>query len=187
MKNKLVIPALLALSIVVSNAAAGVVYFDTANPLVLPGETISVSIFSDLDTVGIMMTRISDNGGGVASNLYLNPGYDYAPVFSAGTAINTSGVLIEYVRGELATPGSPTVSGILYSFDYTVSSSAVNGQLISIFPDSSGGGINEVDIPGISDGVTPDSLSLSVVPEPVTILLLGMGGLVLARRERRPI
>ena len=186
MKTKIAILALLGLAIVLSKpTVAAVVYFDTADPLVLPGETISVSIFSDLDTVGIMMTRISDNGGGVASNLYLNPGYDYAPFFSAGTAINTGGVLIEYVRGELATPGSPTVSGILYSFDYTVSGTAVNGQFISIFPDFSGGAINEVDVPGIVEGVTPDSLTLTIVPEPTTILLLGIGGLVLARRNRQ--
>jgi hypothetical protein len=163
---------------------AAVVYFDTADPFVLPGETISVTIFSTVKTGEIRMDQISDDSGGIANNLYLNPGYAYVDIFNEGTAINSGGVLIEDVRGGI-TSVSPFVSGVLYSFDYTVSQEAVNEQIISIFADSSGGAINEVSVhTDVWEYVTPESLMLTVVPEPATIVLLSIGSFWLARKTR---
>jgi len=167
----------------VGEVRAALVFFDTADPVVMPGETISVSIFSMEPTVSIRMDRISNDGEGTASNLYLNPGYDWAAGFDEGTVINSGVILIEGVRGELGTPGSPTVAGILYSFDYTVPIGAIQDQIISIFADSSGGAINEINVIGMIDNVTPESLSLTVIPEPTTILLIGFGGLLLRNTE----
>ncbi|KKL81124.1 hypothetical protein LCGC14_1997930, partial [marine sediment metagenome] len=91
-----IVGVLLVLGMVLSepvNATpTSVVYFDTADPMVEPGEIISVSIFSTEPTVSIRMDRISDADFGMASNLYLNPGYDWAAVFNKGTAINSSGI-----------------------------------------------------------------------------------------------
>ena len=168
----------------VSMSQASLVFFDTADPFVLPGETISISIFSTVETSAIRMDRISDDGGGTAGNLYLNPGYNWAEVFNEGTIINIGGVLIENVRGELETTISPTVSGLLYSFDYTVSEEVMPSQIISIFADPSGGAINEINVVGMIDNVTPESLTLTVVPEPTTFLLLGFGTLFLRKHKK---
>jgi len=168
-----------------SVSQATVVFFDTANPMVMPGETISVAIFSTVITTQIRMDRISDADFGIASNLYLNPEYDSGGVFNEGTAVNSSGVLIEGVL-TLAPPGPPEVSGVLYSFDYLVPI-APPGHIISIFADPSEGAINEISCFVDSSYVrlTPESLTLTVIPEPATIVLLGIGGFLLGRKNRQ--
>jgi hypothetical protein len=167
----------------IPKAQAAVVFFDTNAPFVLPGETISISIFSTEPTSGIRMDRISDDAMGGADNLYLNPGYDWMEVFNEGIAVNVDGVLIESVRGELETPSSLPVSGLLYSFNYTVSKEVMYGDIINIFADSSGGAINEVDVIGMIDNVTPKSLAVTVIPEPCSIFLLGLGVLFVEKTK----
>jgi hypothetical protein len=178
-----IIGTLLALGVLPSEQAVAEIFFDTPDPFVAPGETISVEIFSTVITDHIRMDRISDDGNGSASNLFVNP--DYNPPLNAGVPINESGILIEWVSTGIM-PDSPEVSGSLYNFDYTVSLGAVDGQLISIFADPSGGAINQIyaNIPTGWEYVTPESLTLTIIPEPATFFLLG-GGLLLVRRIRQ--
>jgi hypothetical protein len=179
--NKVFLAVILAMAV---PARATVVYFDTPDPFVDPGETISVSIFSLSETTYIRMDRISDDGGSTASNLYLNPGYDADWIFNEGTIVNSAGILIEGVEGGVGTTGSPNVSGILYSFDYTVSLNMLPGNNITIFADSSNGAVNDVYV--LTDGhLIPESLSLTVVPEPSSIGLLSLGLLLLRKIRQR--
>ncbi len=184
MKRKITIQSVVVLmvfNLVGIAAAVPVVFFDTADPFVAAGETISINIFSTVETDRIWMGRISDGGGGTASNLYLNSNYN--PPLNEGTLINENGILIEGISSGVSVI-FPAVSGILYSFDYTVSEGVVEDQVITIFADSSGGAINYVysDLGIGLDPVTPQSLSLTVVPEPGTLFLLGLGSLLLRRR-----
>jgi len=177
-KEILVIGTLLAMGILLSERAEAEIFFDTPDPFVGPGETVTVSIFSDVITDHIRMDRISDDGGGFASNLFLNPGYIHP--LNAGIPINMGGVLIEGFSSEQA-PDTPAISGVLYSFDYTVNFGAFEGQLISIFADPSGGAVNQIYayLPTGWEYVTPESLTLTVIPEPTSFLLVGLGGMLL--------
>lgn len=177
------IGTLLALGVLLGERAVAEIFFDTADAFVAPGETISVSIFSTVITDHIRMDKISDDGNGFASNLFLNPGYNLP--LNTGAPINEGGVLIEGVStGQV--PDTPAISGVLCSFDYTVNFGAFEGQLISIFADSSGGAINQIyaNLPTSWEYVTPESLTLTIIPEPATFFLLG-GGLLLVRRIRQ--
>jgi hypothetical protein len=127
------------------------------------------------------MDRISDADFGIASNLYLNPDYGTWQ-FSEGTAVNSGGILIEDVSGGWDLVGR-AISGVLYSFDYLVPM-AQPGQVITIFADSSGNAVNHV-FAWVDDDlvyVMPDSLTLTVVPEPATIYVLLIGGLLAVRK-----
>ena len=162
-------------------AQAAVVYFDTDDTFVVPGETISVSIFSTVSADRIRMDRISDADFGIASYLYLNP--DFFAIVSEGTAVNTDGILIEGIMTDIV-PAWSDVWGVLYSFDYLVPM-APPGHTITIFADSSENTINEIfcDVGGNLVYVTPESLTLTVVPEPATMLLFGLGVLLLRKKR----
>jgi hypothetical protein len=163
---------------------AALVFFDTDDPFVMPGETISVSIFSLYITDHIRMDRIGDADFGIASNLYLNPNYN--PPLNEGVVINNNGVLIEGVSTGIV-PVCPAVSGVLYSFDYTVPSTVAVGHIITIFADPSGGAINQIYLHDSYSWkyVTPESLTLTVVPEPGTILLFGLGMLLVRKAKQQ--
>jgi hypothetical protein len=182
----LIIIAVILFSANVSQAA--VVYFDTPDPIVEPGETISVSIFSTVETDSIRMDRISDADFGIASNLYLNPNYPLGSGYNEGLLVNNSGVLIEGIKAGIGLPQWSGISGILYSFDYLVPI-APFGHTIIIFADLSDGAVNEVfcNVGGDLVYVTPESLSLTVVPEPGTILLLVIGSFLFVRKKQAPV
>lgn len=159
-----------------------VVYFRTDNPDVVAGQTISVEIFTTLTTGDLRIDRISDDAGGLASNLWLNPGYH--PPLESGTIVNFDNVLIEDISSYVGAI-FPAVTDVLYSFDYTVPQ-VPTGTQIDIFCDPSDGAVNRVFCNLGSDFgyVTPDSLTIEVVPEPASILLFGLSLQLLRRRPR---
>jgi hypothetical protein len=186
MKSQL-FPIIIAVILFAVNVSlASVVYFDTADQMVEPGEIISVSIFSTVETDSIRMDRISDADSGIVSNLYIIPDYPHGSGYNEGVVVNNNGVLIEGIKAGIGLPVWSGVSGVLYSFDYLVPM-APFGYTITIFADSSNGSVNEIfcDVGGDLVYVTPDSLSLIVIPEPTTIVLLGVGCLLLAKRTSR--
>jgi len=157
-----------------------VVCFRTDNPDVIAGQTISVEIFATVTTSHVRIDRISDDAGGLAGNLWLNP--DYREPLDLGTIVNFDNVLIEEISSYI-TSISPEVTGVLYSFDYTVPLVATGTQ-IDIFCDSSEGAINYVWCDGL-DPVTPENLTINVVPEPSSFLLLSLSMLLLRCYRKR--
>jgi hypothetical protein len=164
-----IISILYVLGLSAPASASAVVYFDTADPLVRPGQTISISIFSTVETDSIRMGRISDADFGIASNLYVNPDYPEGSGFNIGNIINSGGVLIEGVRAGIGLPQFSAATGVLYSFDYLVPQ-ASPGHTITIFADPSALNQVWVDIDGL-EPVTPDTLTLTIVAEPTTLFV----------------
>ena len=181
-RNILAVLVLMVIVLFGTSSATPIVYFDTADTNVHAGDTIQITIFSAVGTDHIRMDRISDDGDGTASNLWINPNYN-APL-DAGALINLNNVLVEDVSSKIL-PYCPGVIGTLYSFDYTIFSEAVVGQTINIFSDPSEGSVNHVYVYIDGEGwqyATPQSLTLTVVPEPATFLLFGTGIVFLRRK-----
>ena len=142
----------------------------------LPSDIITINVFSDILTQQISLDNIIDDAGGVASApLVLNAGYTLIP--DVGVVVNSGGVLISGVTANINFL-APLVDGVLYSFEYHVP----NVEPSTIITISTGDGLNEAA--DINYGsVLVDSLAIHVIPEPMTIALLGLGGLCLRRRK----
>ena len=152
-----------------------------------PGDVITVDFSYTGDATFMTITYVIDTAStqGTVSDGVVNPGFD-DPSFSMIGGLNGADYLIWYVNGKtegLPVP-SPPVTGDLFSFDYEVSGLLPLDEEFTIglrgtsFVELGKEGVTEVRDPA---GVGP--LTLKVVPEPATMLLLGIGGLLLRRRK----
>ena len=133
------------------------------------GDIVTINLYSDVTAGDFTVLSISDGGaGGSASNAVVTAGFDWV-IFTGPGTLNTGGFLVENATGK-TNFGSPLVGGILYSFDYTVAAAPI-GTIINFTADGNVGGT-------IISGA-----AMEVIPEPITIALLGLGGLFLRRRK----
>jgi hypothetical protein len=142
------------------------------------GDTLSVAVISDGSSAALQIFGVYDTGGaaGTVSNAALNGGYDWA-IFTNLGATNTGSALIDVSSGK-TNFGSPSIASgqALLSFDYLVPN--VLGAW-SIF----GGTEGTTGAASNADGTALAPLTMNVVPEPMTVVLLGLGGLFLRRRK----
>jgi len=134
----------------------------------IASEVITISLYSDTATGDFTLNSIGADVAGVASNGVVNPGFDWAMFTGPGT-LNTGGFLVQNATG-MVNFGSPMVSGDLYTFDYTVPADIT--------------GITKITFTAVGDvsGAAIGSCEV-LVPEPMTIALLGLGGLFIRRRK----
>ncbi|MCK4886048.1 MAG: hypothetical protein KAS96_01605, partial [Planctomycetes bacterium] len=152
----------LILLLVVSVVASAVTVELQAPATVGVGGIITINLYSDVAVGDFTIVSMSDNGaGGIASNAVVNGGFNNWIVSDPGR-LNTGGFLVQNAIGK-ANFGSPLVSGILYSIDYTVAAGA--------------SGIITITASGNAAGTAIEGCSIEVIPEPMTIALLGLGGL----------
>ena len=176
MKKVLVLALVLAVATMVS---AGTVSFQASNTNVLVGEVVSITVIATGNCTNIAIPQILSDNAGLASNRALAAGFNQFP--QVGTIVNAGNVLITGISGAtpFAFPPVPVLAGTsLYTFDYTVPEVGA-GTVITI----SGAGSLSFMFDDFSQTTGMGSTSMTVVPEPMTIALLGLGGLFIRRRK----
>jgi len=161
---------------------------------VLAGDVIVATLdLSGGDTsIGLNIGAITDQGaGGSMDDSDINAGFttgretgmtetEFQAKYSMASGIAASAAI--WLAG--TDTGGGTYSSDIITLDYTVSSTAVNGSTVTIkaVPFAAIGILSStINING-SDVAMCD-LVLNVVPEPITIALLGLGGLFLRHRK----
>jgi hypothetical protein len=181
---------LVVLCISISSVASAAIGFVPSKTTVAMGETINIKLIADGPCYGFTIDAATDWGkGGVASNLQPAPP-GLMTILVPGYIENTpDGILFSYV-GAYATSVAAPAGTTLFSFDYTADS--ILG-LVTIEPVPPSdfwysewddawyvAGPSRGDVGGVLQDIT--GCTINVVPEPMTVALLGLGGILLRRR-----
>jgi hypothetical protein len=149
---------------------------------------------------GFAISAVSDGGaGGTASNLWIHPSLT---VLSGGFIDNTlasgdaTGILFDTVCGYAMS--SPVSAGeVLFSFEYlapfpdpdrwetiimTIAPLQAGTEFIDLFGDIYTADDSQGDIGGSMCSIEGMTLYSTWIPEPMTVALLGLGGIFLRRR-----
>jgi len=178
--RKLVV--LLLVFAMASLANAAIVSFSAED--YVPGSPITITVSSDELVTGLVLALITDNGfAGTATPgawdalfTVADPGYNADDFGLGGT-----GDLI-MVTGAI-TPGFPA-TGDLYTYTYDVPTTATGDITFTV--EDAHGYFSSISYM-VGDVATPMSITgmeFTSVPEPMTIALLGLGGLFLLRRRK---
>ena len=181
MKKFLIVLLVLALG---SAASAYELALVTSDPLVA-GTTIQVDLvnvdfpcsgIAKIDFVVTGSTEITAAGGAWVSPMAAAPGGGDGALSGAG-----AGNSITRAEGYTATGGTnANIGTVLYSFDLTLH--ALDGQVAPVMTD--GAFDYAFENPGPSYYAASEiTLTPLIIPEPMTIALLGLGGLFLRRRK----
>jgi hypothetical protein len=180
---------LVILSLSICTVAQAAIGFVPTKTTVNVGETITINLISDAGCYGFTIDLVTDGGkGGICSDLSFNSSMT---VISAGYIENAYmnepefypvGMYILFSYAAAYAPISPCVAGApVFSFKYTADS--ILGP-VTITPYAYDGGIGPCTALVGSDP-TPQEITgctITVVPEPMTVALLGLGGLWLRRK-----
>jgi hypothetical protein len=174
---------LVVICLSIASAASAAIGFVPSKTTVAMGETINIKLIADGLCYGFVIGAVNDgNKGGMVSNLSFGTGMT---VIDGGYIDNTPDMLFDTVAA-FADP-AVAAGNVLFSFNYTADS--ILGQVtIAPIPWVPGDPIiiqstgSIYPPPGDTQGIA--GCTITVVPEPVTVALLGLGGLFLRRRIR---
>ena len=180
MKKFLVLALVLSMA---TMANAGIVWQSSATE-VHPSDMLTISLVTtNAEHVqGLELDAIVDGSSGTAATpLTLNSHFNFADV---GQLVNSGGALIKWVNASDTTVGGDYATGTLYTFLYhvpTVPASTyitINGSNQTPYGDTV-----EIDFSDGTSIYSTQGLVIHVIPEPMTMSLLGLGGLFLRRRK----
>lgn len=177
MKKLFVLVLVLAIS---TMATAASVTLRVAEPQTEynPSDTITIELLADFYVTYFGIDYVY--GEPTASNPVLHSLFTVPPV-TPGTLVNSGGTLMVSVAGgvaaDLIEDGVP-IGEVLWSFDYHIPDVEESTVLVI-----SGSGVAVADCWWVDSVSSIGALEIHVVPEPMTIALLGIGGLFLRRRK----
>ena len=132
------------------------------------GATAAISIISEDDSSWLGYLVVPDGSEGILSNAAI---FDDAGNFATTHPYSEAGFGTGYelTAAEIFIGNKSLAQGEQFSFDFSTSGAGNNTQVL-LFLDP------EYNTPA-------DSIAISVVPEPMTIALLGFGAILLRRRK----
>jgi hypothetical protein len=181
---------LLALMLVlgISSVAGAALTLDVGKTIMAPGETQAIGVSGDAGTpppvtVYLMVEGPASIDGG--TNQYPGgglEGYDDAEVLAAGLGVSVPELIAQFAEF-VAMPDLSDVSMITLAAG-AIPMPALEGTLVSdITLTGNAEGLATLTLLGDDFATVYDSVDVTVIPEPVTIALLGLGGLFLRRRR----
>jgi hypothetical protein len=197
MKKLACLALLLALAPLAGATTVSLV-LDGGGTTVTAGSTVTINVVADWavsDNAGFNLKQSTTSAAGDATALAvgtLNAGFDLinAPGSLANAYAGTRFILIDRINGDIAVGSAAIPAGDpLYSFDLVIPAGAILDDTFTI--DDAFGTPVFTDGPSYGTTVLYDggnvtdvqSLTLTTVPEPVTIALLGLGTLFVLRRR----
>ena len=178
MKKLLVLLTVLA---VASVASAGMVF--DGKDQAQPGEIVTISVIGDAVCTGMNIGGLRADAGSLAAG-ELNDGLNQFP--STGTPKDGSweNLWLIGISGTPSLGSEPAAGDVLYTFTLDTTGLEI-GTTVTI-DDWSGiyqgaGRPYMTNFNTVSDDIA--AMSVEIVPEPMTIALMGLGGLFLRRRK----
>ena len=200
MKKLLILTLVLGMASVSQAASVGFQIGGATEYAATAGEVITIDLIADLPYSSSLMMAVEGDAS-VATAVTDMGGTSTLPVGSTGVTItegyldNYNGVLFDYITAN--TYPVVTAGNVIMSFEYTVSS-GWGGSDFYIAPLVAGTSYEWA--PGSFDTAALSSATLiptgedpifnvaitgvHIIPEPMTIVLLGLGGLFLRRRRK---
>ncbi|MGD0596440.1 MAG: PEP-CTERM sorting domain-containing protein [Sedimentisphaerales bacterium] len=182
MKKFLVLALVLSMA---TMAQAGIVFQSSATE-VHPSDILTISLVTtNAEHVqGLELDAIVDGTstlGTAATPLTLNSHFNFA---DPGYLVNTGGALIKWVNASDTTVGGDYATGTLYTFLYHVPTAPASTYItINASNQTPYGDTVEIDFSDGSSIYSTQGVVIHVIPEPMTMGLLGLGGLFLRRRK----
>jgi len=176
---------MLSLVLLVASLQAGII-FQTNSLTVNEGETFTVNIVADADTFGLSVGALVAYGDGLAGwdNVSLHAGFNALANLGVQRDGSKANSIWTNITGASQVGETIAAGQVLMSFEVTAGAA---GTTITV---ADFNGTNPYSPPPTpvatkwnSVETTLSPLEITVVPEPMTMALLGLGGLFIRRRR----